>query len=120
MSAKKVLYIFSQAPYSNSTGLEGLDAVLVGAAFEQQISLLFLNDGVFQLKKQQDVSSTPIKEYTKTFLALNDFEIDNAYTHDLSMQARGLQDSDLIIATRPLTSAQVSDLIAEQYRVFTF
>ncbi len=120
MSAQKVLYIFRQAPYSSADGLEGLDAVLVGAAFEYDISLLFLGDGVFQLKAQQDVSNTPIKQYTKTFLALTDFAVNNFYVHEQSMAARGLSPEQLILDVEQCTSGQVSALIAEQSKVFTF
>jgi len=120
MKSQKILYVFNQAPYSNAVGLEGLDAVLVGAAFEQDVSLLFLGDGVFQLKSRQNVSGTPVKQYTKAFLALYDFGIENIFVHDLSMNARGVELTDLLLTAQSITSTQMSDLIAEQYRVFTF
>ena len=56
MSAEKILYVFTQAPYSTSAGIEALDALLIGAAFEQEVSVLFIHNGVFQLKDQQVAS----------------------------------------------------------------
>lgn len=120
MSAQKILYVFRHAPYSTAAGLEGLDAVLVGAAFECDISLLFLDDGVFQLKRQQDLAATPMKQYTKTFLALEDFDVNSIYVHEQSMVARGLTPKQLMLTTESLASEQVSVLIAGQDKVFTF
>jgi tRNA 2-thiouridine synthesizing protein C len=75
----KLLYVFTQSAYSNATGQEGLDAVLVGAAFEQTVSLLFLYDGIYQLKADQDMQASGIKQYTKTFQALADYDVENIY-----------------------------------------
>lgn len=118
--AHKLLYVFTQAPYSNAAGLEALDAVLIGASFEQDVSVLFLENGVFQLLNGQNTQSTGIKQFTKTFKVLADFGVEHCYAHDLSLQARGLEQSQLMIDTQVLSSEQVRSLIAEQHRVFTF
>lgn len=126
--SKKLLYVFESGPYSTSAGLEALDAVLIGASFEQDVSLLFLNDGVFQLKANQCVGSKSVglkesvglKQYTKTFKALVDFDVDRVFVHDLSMAARGLSLTELIIDAQALTSQEMTQLIAQQDKVFTF
>lgn len=120
MNARKLLYVFTQAPYSNSTGQEALDAALIGAAFEQDVSLLFLHDGVFQLMRGQNAQQSELKRYTKAFSALSDFGIDNVYVHDLSLLARGLESDDLGISAKLLDSGAVAELIQQQFRVFTF
>ena len=119
MSAQKLLYVFTQAPYSNSAGLEALDAVLIGAAFEQEVSVLFIHNGVFQLKDSQSTSDQ-IKQFTKTYKALEDFGVDHIYVDQLSMNSRGLTSSQLICDTTVLETEQVKALVAEQFRVFTF
>lgn len=118
--SRKLLYVFEQGPFSTSSGLETLEAVLSGANFEQDLSLLFIHNGVFQLKKNQETKDSLIKPYTKTFLALEDFGISKIYVHDLSMLARGLQGGDLMLSAQFLSSEQVANLIAGQHRVFTF
>jgi len=119
MSAQRILYVFTQAPYSNSSGIEALDALLIGAAFEQDVSVLFLHNGVFQLKADQ-VPSEGIKAFTKTFKALEDFGVNDIYVDQLSLISRGLTASQLMCDVTELTSGQVQQLLAEQYRVFTF
>jgi len=119
MSTQKLLYVFTQAPYSNSAGLEALDAVLIGAAFEQEISVLFIHNGVFQLNRNQSTSSE-IKQFTKTYKALNDFGVENIYVDRLSMESRGLTLSQLICDAVALETEQVKSVIEQQFRVFTF
>lgn len=117
----KLLYVITQGPYSSANGQEALDAILIGASFEQDVSVLFMHDGVFQLKSSQNKGAkSALKEFTKTYKALKDFELENIFVHDLSMLARGLTEEDMMIATQTLSSPQVSDLFSQQTRVFTF
>ena len=125
MSAKKYLYVITKAPYSNAAGIEALDAILIGASFELDVSVLFLHDGVFQLKANQDTgvndSSLPkLKQFTKTFKALEDFGVNELYVQDQSLTARGLSESDLIAQAKLVDSQSIKELIAEQDQVFTF
>ena len=119
MSIQKLLYVFTQAPYSNSSGLEGLDATLIGAAFEQHVSVLFVYDGVFLLKDKQTPAAS-IKQFTKTFKVLEDFGVDNVYVDSLSLSARGLSQEQLICDTNAIDVSRVKRLIAKQDKVFTF
>lgn len=121
MNMQKLLYVISQAPYSNSSGQEALEAILIGASFEQSVSVLFLHDGVFQLKSSRSIKSNlNLKVYTKTFKALSDFGVDECFVLANSLDARGLSISELMIEPTLLNEQQVSDLVAAQHRVFTF
>ena len=53
---KKFLYVNRRAPHGTVYAHEALEVVLIGAAFDQDVSLAFIDDGVFQLKKDQDTS----------------------------------------------------------------
>ena len=48
---KKFLYVNRRAPHGTVYAHEALEVVLIGAAFDQDVSLAFIDDGVFQLKK---------------------------------------------------------------------
>ena len=45
---KKFLYLNRKAPYGSIYALESLEVVLIGAAFDQDVSLAFIDDGVYQ------------------------------------------------------------------------
>jgi tRNA 2-thiouridine synthesizing protein C len=54
---KKFLYVNRKAPYGTIYAWESLEVVLIGAAFDQEVSLMFLDDGVYQLTKGQHLGS---------------------------------------------------------------
>ena len=120
MSDAKVLYIFTTAPYSNAVGQEGLDAVLVGTAFELDISILFIHNGVFQIKQGQDNSGSELKQVTKTFKALGDFGVDKLYAFDTSLAAAGLSKEQFCVDVEIVEHQFIRDLINQSIRVFTF
>jgi len=103
ISENKVLYIVSRAPYSNASGQEALDAALIGASFDLENSRV-----------------SGLKEFTKTYNALEDFGIDKIYSHDLSLDARGLDRSELMCDVNILDSEGVKGLIEKQATVLTF
>ncbi|MGB5261891.1 MAG: DsrE family protein, partial [Gammaproteobacteria bacterium] len=46
---KKLMYLNRRAPYGTIYAWESLEVVLIGAAFEHDVSVAFLDDGVYQL-----------------------------------------------------------------------
>jgi tRNA 2-thiouridine synthesizing protein C len=99
MSIKRFLYVNRKAPYGTIYALEALEVVLVGAAFEQDVSLAFLDDGVYQLSKGQDTIDIGVKNFSFTYKALGDYDINKIYVEQESLAARGLTLDDLL----PLT-----------------
>jgi tRNA 2-thiouridine synthesizing protein C len=93
---KKFLYINRKAPYGTIYALESLEVVLIGAAFEQDVSLAFLDDGVFQLVDGQNASAIGMKTFAKTYRALGDYEVRKLYVERESLAERGLAADDLM------------------------
>jgi tRNA 2-thiouridine synthesizing protein C len=93
---KKFLYVNRKAPYGTIYALESLEVVLIGAAFEQEVSLAFLDDGVFQLVEGQNTADIGMKNFSKTYRALGDFEVRKLYVERESMDERGLSEADLM------------------------
>jgi tRNA 2-thiouridine synthesizing protein C len=120
MKAQNLLYIFTKGPYSTADGQEGLDALLMGAAFEQIVSVLFVHDGVFQINQGQQTAGGQLKQFTKAFMALEDFGVDHIYVSAMAIQARGLSESELSVPATALDHVDIVELIASQQRVFTF
>jgi tRNA 2-thiouridine synthesizing protein C len=92
---KKFLYVNRKAPYGTIYALEALEVVLIGAAFDQDVSLAFLDDGVFQLTKGQDTKEIGVKNFSPTFRALGDYEVTKLYVEKESLDERGLTADDL-------------------------
>ncbi len=96
---KKFLYVNRKAPYGTIYALESLEVVLIGAAFEQDVTLAFLDDGVFQLMKGQDTAAIGMKNFSPTYRALGDFEVTKLYVEKESLAERGLTQDDLMEIT---------------------
>jgi len=93
---KKFLYVNRKAPYGTIYALESLEVVLIGAAFEQEVALAFLDDGVFDLIEGQDTAGIGMKNFSKTYRALGDFEVRKLYVERESLEERGLSQADLM------------------------
>jgi tRNA 2-thiouridine synthesizing protein C len=93
---KKLMYLNRKAPYGTIYAWESLEVVLIGAAFDQDVSLVFLDDGVFQLVKGQDTSGIGMKNFSPTYRTLGDYEVKNIYVDRDSLEARGLNQEDLV------------------------
>lgn len=94
------MFVNRRAPYGTVYGLEALDAMLAASAFDQDLCAAFVDDGVFQLKQDQNPSALDMKHYTKTFTALPDFGIGRLYVEEESLIDRGLSKDDLIAVMR--------------------
>ena len=92
---KKFLYVNRKAPYGTIYAQESLEVVLIGAAFDQDVSLAFLDDGVFQLTKGQDTKEIGLKNFSATYRALGDYEVTKLYVEKESLTERGLTLDDL-------------------------
>lgn len=107
---KKFMYIDRNAPYGNVYGLEGLEVVLIGAAFEQDVSMAFIGDGVYQIMLGQDTSGSDMKNFSPTYKALGDYDVNKLYVEQESLEERGLSVDDLM----PLTYEDEDDDWAEK------
>ncbi len=93
---KKFLYVNRKAPYGTIYALESLEVVLIGAAFEQDVSLVFMDDGVYQLTKDQNTESIGMKNFSPTYNALGDYDVNKIYVDRESLEERGLSLDDLL------------------------
>ena len=92
---KKFMYMNRKAPYGTIYALESLEVVLIAAAFDQDVSLVFADDGVYQLMKGQDTDDIGMKNFSPTYSALGDYDIKKIYIEKESLEERGLSLNDL-------------------------
>ena len=111
---KRFMYVNRRAPYGTIFALECLEVVLISAAFEQDVSLAFLDDGVYQLKKSQDTTGIGMKNFSNTYRALDDYEVEKIYVEKESLEARGLTEDDLIIPVEVKSTEELRDIMAQQ------
>jgi len=117
---KKFMYVNRKAPYGTIYALESLEVVLIGAAFEQDVSLAFIDDGVFQLIKGQDTKALEVKNFSPTFRALEDYDVTKLYVEKESLEMRGLSADDLVVPVTVMAATELTALINDQDVIMNF
>ncbi|MFA7269646.1 MAG: sulfurtransferase complex subunit TusC [Sterolibacterium sp.] len=117
---KKFMFVNRKAPYGTIYALEALEVVLISAAFDQDVSLAFLDDGVYQLKKGQQTKGIETKNFSPTYRALEGYDIEKLYVEKEALEARGLTEDDLLVDVTVLSRAEMGALMNEQDVVLSF
>jgi tRNA 2-thiouridine synthesizing protein C len=111
---KRFMFVNRKAPYGTVYALESLETVLISAAFDQDVSVVFVDDGVFQIKKGQDTGGINMKNFSPTFRALEGYDVEKLYVEKESLEARGLSEEDLVVDVEVLSSAELSKIMSAQ------
>ena len=119
-TVKKFAFINRKAPYGTIYALESLEVVLISAAFDQDVSLMFIDDGVYELKKGQGTKAIGMKNFSPTYRALEGYDIEKLYVEKESLEERGLTEDDLIVDVEVLSRADMTALMEEQDVILSF
>lgn len=118
---KSILFISRHAPYGSSLARDALDALLASAAYDQQLSLLFMDDGVLQLLSGQHSEAIQQKNFANVLPVLELYEIDKMYVHQESLLQRGIESRDLMnLSFTLLTSEKISELMSAHQQILSF
>lgn len=122
---KRFMFVNRRAPYGSIYALEMLEMVLISAAFEQHAAIVFIDDGVFQIKKGQDTAALGMKNFSATYRVVEMEKDDADEDHDIdmvwriivekeSLEARGLEADDLLVGVEVMAAEELSALMAAQ------
>lgn len=125
--SEKLLFVCRHAPYGRGIAREGLDAILAAAAYGQDIGVLFIDDGVFQLLPNQAPGALPQKNLAANLSALPLYDVERLYVHSESLQERGLKLESLNLegldgspALRAIGSDEVGQLFSQHKQLLSF
>ena len=117
---KKFMFVNRKAPYGTIYALEGLEVVLISAAFDQDVSLAFLDDGVYQLVKGQQTKGLEVKNFSPTYRALEGYDVEKLYVERESLQARGLREDQLLVPVQVVSAQEMAQLMEQQDVIIGF
>lgn len=117
---KSFLIVNRKAPYGSAFAKEALDVGLIAAAFGQQLSLLFMDDGVYQLLKHQNPDEIKQKNSSQTLPMLDMYDVKDIYVEAQSLQDRNLQEHDLLIPVQIIDSQAAADLLDQHDILLNF
>jgi tRNA 2-thiouridine synthesizing protein C len=117
---KKFMFVNRKAPYGTIYALEALEVVLISAAFDQDVSLAFLDDGVYQLLKGQQTKALEVKNFSPTYRALEGYDVEKLYVERESLEARGIDESQLLVPVQVVSASEMADLMEQQDVIIGF
>jgi tRNA 2-thiouridine synthesizing protein C len=115
-----VAILMRKAPYGSVYTAEGFRTIMGIAVFEMDISVVFMDDGVFALLKDQDPDKFDMKPLGDGFPMLKDFDVENFYVHDVSLSERGLTAEDLVLEAEIVDGAQIAAILENAGTVLPF
>jgi tRNA 2-thiouridine synthesizing protein C len=110
----KIMFVCRQAPHGSIYAYEGLEVILIFGAYEQEYAAVFMDDGVYDLKKGQDTSEAEVKEFSTTYRVMEDYGVETIYVDRKSLEDRGLTEDDLLIDVQVVDREVISKAMQEQ------
>lgn len=117
---KKILIVCRQPPYGNSLSREAIDIALAGSVFNQDLAILFLGDGVFQLLKHQNSEAIALKNHGKALSAFPLYGVDQIYVDTQSLDKRQLTSDDLLLDATFLKANEIPSFIDSFHVILNF
>jgi tRNA 2-thiouridine synthesizing protein C len=114
-----LVFVQPYAPHGSIKGQEVLDACLMGSAFAS-CALFLMNDGVFQITKNQNPIELGLKDYSVSYGALADYGVERIYCRQSDLDSRGLTPEDLIVPIQLLADHEIRPMLAAAKQVLTF
>jgi tRNA 2-thiouridine synthesizing protein C len=110
LTVKNILIIHTQSGLNNLQGKEALDLSLIFGAYEQNVSVLFYQQGVTQTLAQQTPELINQKDYLSTIKALGIYDIDHVFACQTSLQQLGLAHRELIQGVEQISLLDIKQL----------
>ena len=117
---KKFMFVNRKAPYGTIYALESLEVVLITATFDQDVSLVFIDDGVYELLKGQQTKDIGIKNFSPSYRALEGYDVEKLYVDRASLEQRGLSEADLLVPVQVLGTEEMGELMEQQDVILNF
>jgi tRNA 2-thiouridine synthesizing protein C len=115
-----VAVLMRKAPYGSVYTAEGFRTIMGIAVFEMDISIVFMDDGVYALLAGQDPGQLDMKPLGDGFEMLRDFDVEKFYVHDESLVERGLTPQDLVMDVEVVSGAQIAEILEKAHKVLPF
>jgi tRNA 2-thiouridine synthesizing protein C len=120
MAEKKVGVINSSSPHGLANGRESLDLALAMSAFNESLSLFFIDDGVYQLLSKHAPKAILQKNYQPLFKMLALYDVENIYVCERSLNERGLTSGMLVVEVTAMDKQQLQQQLNVQDQLLSF
>ncbi|USD65527.1 sulfurtransferase complex subunit TusC [Vibrio sp. SCSIO 43136] len=116
----QLTYLFQSSPHASSGGREGIDALMAASAYCEDISVIFVGDGVSQLLQGQQPGVILSKDYAPMLKLFDLYDIEQVYVCLESLEERGLGHADLVIEAQKLSRTEIASKLNQAGKLLTF
>lgn len=120
INQKKLLFVLRHAPYGNSLAKEATDAILATSVYEQALSVVFIDDGVFMLTNNHHSDQIAQKSIAKMLAAFPIYDISQLFVCARSLNARGIDASSINHNLTILEPDALQQLFHQQDHILSF
>lgn len=117
---QNLLLLCRSAPYGQALARESLETALAAGAMGFAISLLFVDEGVWQLLGNQDPTAIHAKNHQAMFSALPLYEVDRFFVEHCSLAERQLSERDINPGARVIDTLEVQRLLRSSDCILSF
>lgn len=117
---KKITVLFTRSPHSTPHGREGLDFAMLSASFDQQVSLIFIDEGILNLLKDQQPMLTGNRDYIATFKVLPLYDVEDIFVCQQDLALLQLNQQDLLIDVELINDHAIQQKLADTDEVLVF
>jgi len=111
-------FISRTAPYGSNRAQLCLDAAFAAAVFEQHVSYLFMDDGVYQLMANQEAEGISSKTLGRILETLDLYGIEDVFVLASSLEQRQLTAEDLLLPVKLVGKSEAAELLEHSDCVF--
>lgn len=108
---KSYLFVLRKPAHSGAYLQEMLDIILITAAFDQSVSILWLDEAVFSLKNNQQPERLGLKNTAAMMQSLVLYDVTDLYIETESLQAVGLLVNDLCLPVQTLPRTAIGEFM---------
>jgi len=116
---KTLAFLCRRSPWGSGHAAEMLEAALIAGAFDQEVHLAFLDDGVFQLVAGQRPDLLGRRALDQGFGELADLDVEHVWVERESLAERGLEADRLLLRATVLDRRAMAELLARMDAVFS-
>ena len=113
-------FVLTKPSYSDSSVEESINMALLAASMDQDVTIIFINDGINVMLNAQNGVLIGYQEYTAKLGALSLYEINKLYICEQSLMKREVSLAELHNGIKPINAAKIKHIINQSDKTLIF
>jgi tRNA 2-thiouridine synthesizing protein C len=120
MKPQAISIVITTAPHGSDAASQALDAALACAAFDQTVTVIFQDDGIWQLLPQPIDSPLGDKSLLAQFKLMELYGVTAVHICADSLQRAGIRTEQLALPVQAMTRGEIANILASQSQVWIY